>query len=394
MPTRDAEAYDLFLKGEYEEREAESTYKGATYDRAATFYRQALTRDPSFSLAYARLACNRLYRHWYVGRLTSAQLEEVKSNVERALAIAPDSPEAHLAMGIFCYWGRHDFDTALREFDRAIEFQPNNSETISFRAAIYRRRGEWRRALAEFERAMELDPRAAWMSDAIGGTYLLLRRWSEAEHWFKHALALDPHHLGAAFRLSQLTSPAPVIFSVPGGHGKESQIERTITVGAYEIVISEMIDNRVYLDVLERHFSDALKAWDAAPDNTVEGRLTQLKARIGIQVLAGQNAAAKRECEEARVLLEAQLAQRRSEDSTSFSELAWIYVCLGRNDDALRLAREAAEAMPIEKDAVLGANFLVGLAQIEAHTGQREEAVKLLRQLLTIPAGEFISVAV
>ena len=64
MPTRDAEAYDLFLKGEYEEREAESTYKGATYDRAATFYRQALTRDPSFSLAYARLACNRLYRHW------------------------------------------------------------------------------------------------------------------------------------------------------------------------------------------------------------------------------------------------------------------------------------------------------------------------------------------
>ncbi len=138
-----------------------------------------------------------------VGRLTSAQLEEVKSNVERALAIAPDSPEAHLAMGIFHYWGRHDFDTALREFDRAIELQPNNSDTISFRAAIYRRRGEWRRALAEFERAMELDPRAAWMSDAIGSTYLDLRRWSEAEHWFKHALALDPHHLGVAFRLSQ-----------------------------------------------------------------------------------------------------------------------------------------------------------------------------------------------
>jgi hypothetical protein len=38
-------------------------------------------------------------------------------------------------------------------------------------------------------------------------------------------------------------------------------------------------------------------------------------------------------------------------------------------------------------------NFLVGLAQIEAHTGQSEEAVKLLRQLLTMPAGEYISVA-
>jgi serine/threonine-protein kinase len=154
-----------------------------------------------------------------------------------------------------------------------------------------------------------------------------------------------------------------------------------------------MIDDRVYLDVLERHFPQALKEWDTAPDNTVEGHLTQLKARIGIQVLAGQNAAAERESEEARVLLEAQLAQRQSEVSTSFSELAWIYVCLGRNADALRVAREAAEAMPIEKDAVLGVNFLVGLAQIEAHTGQSEEAIKTVRQLLTMPAGEYISVA-
>jgi len=49
--------------------------------------------------------------------------------------------------------------------------------------------------------------------------------------------------------------------------------------------------------------------------------------------------------------------------------------------------------MPIEKDAILGINFLVGLAQIEAHAGQSEEAVKILRQLLRIPAGEYISVA-
>ena len=49
--------------------------------------------------------------------------------------------------------------------------------------------------------------------------------------------------------------------------------------------------------------------------------------------------------------------------------------------------------MPIEKHAILGAEFLLGLAQIEAHTGRPEEAVKILRQLLTIPAGEYVSVA-
>src|SRR5216117_131926 len=103
-PTRDPEAYDLFLKGEYEERLAEGTESVVFFDRAETFYRQALTRDPSFALAYARLANNRLNRHWFSNRLAPAQLEEVRSDIERALAIAPDLPDAYLALGTFYYW--------------------------------------------------------------------------------------------------------------------------------------------------------------------------------------------------------------------------------------------------------------------------------------------------
>jgi TolB-like protein len=394
VPTRNPEAYDLFLKGEYEERQAESNYKGETYDRAATFYRQALARDPNFVLAHARLAYSRLNRHWFVKRLTSWQLDEVKSDIERALAIAPDSPDAHLALGLFHYWGRHDFDSALREFDRAIELQPSNDLSRDYRAAIYRRRGEWRRALAEFERAFELGPRDVWKSDQLGGSYLALRRWPEAEHWLKHALALDPHHVGAAFRLNltYIGSTGDIQRARQAWEGVPVQ-KATTTVGAYEIVIPEMIDERVYLDVLERRFPEALKKWDVAPADTTEARLVQLKARVGIQVLAGQSSAAQPECEKVRRLFEAELAKREPGDRTTCSELAWIYVCLGRNADALRLAREAAESMPMEKDAILGVNFLVGLAQIEAHTGQTEEAIKLLRQLLTMPAGEYISIA-
>jgi Flp pilus assembly protein TadD len=109
--------------------------------------------------------------------------------------------------------------------------------------------------------------------------------------------------------------------------------------------------------------------------------------------LQATKGAAKAEAEQARVLLEAQLAERAPQDHTSLTELAWIYVCLGRNDDALRIAREATEALPIEKDALVGGFFLTGLAQIEAHTGQSKEAVKILRRLLTIPAGEYVSIA-
>src|SRR5262249_43828324 len=160
-----------------------------------------------------------------------------------------------------------------------------------------------------------------------------------------HALALDPHHLGAAYRLNltYIASSGDIQRARQAWAGVPME-KRAVTEGAYEIIIPQMIDDRVYLDVLESRFPEALKQWNLSPDNTVDGRLAQLKARIGIQVLAGQNTAAKQECEEARVLLEARRAQRRRENTTSFSELAWIYVCLGRNADALRIAREAAES--------------------------------------------------
>jgi len=259
-------------------------------------------------------------------------------------------------------------------------------------AFIYRRRGEWRRSLAEFERAAELNPRDSLSFTELGNTYSSLRRWSEAERALTRALALDPHNINAAYHLAvtYINSTGDIRRArwawegVPEGKGQ---------VSPYGIVISQMIGEKVYLDVLERHFADALKAWDVAPTNTAEGRLRQLKARVAIQVLAGQTAAAKPDCEQARALLEAQLAQRRPEDRTSLTESAWVYVCLGRDADALRIAREAAEALPLEKDALFGVNFLVGLAQIEAHTGRPEEAVKILRQLLTIPASEYISIA-
>jgi tetratricopeptide (TPR) repeat protein len=390
-PTRDTEAYDLFLKCEYQERQAESTENVEFFDRAETFYRQALARDPNFALAYARLAYSRLNRHWFINRLNPAQLEEVKSSIERALAIAPDLPDAHLALGVFYYWGRRDYDSALRALDRAIELQPSNFDSRSFRAGVYRRRGDWRRSLAEFERALELNPRDSLGHTELGNTYLSLRRWSEAERALTRALALDPHNINAAFHLAQTyinsTGNIPrarqAWEGIPEGKGQ---------VSPYGIVISQMIRETIYLDVLERRFDDALKAWDVLPTNTAEQRLNKLKARVGIQVLAGQAAAAKPGCEEARGLLEAQLAKRRPEDRTSLSELAWVYVCLGRNADALRVAREAAEALPLEKDVIFGAYFALGLAQIEAHTGQSEEAVKILRQLLTIPVGEYVSV--
>ena len=75
------------------------------------------------------------------------------------------------------------------------------------------------------------------------------------------------------------------------------------------------------------------------------------------------------------------------------TELSWVYLALGRNSDALRLSKQAADAMLIEKDAFAGPSFQIGLVQIEARTGAPEEAIKRLRRLLSIPAGGVASIA-
>jgi tetratricopeptide (TPR) repeat protein len=339
-----------------------------------------------------------------ISNLTSAQLAEVKSNIDDALAIAPALPDAHLALALFYYWGYRDYDPALRELDRTVELQPNNAMARAFSAWIYRRRGEWQKSLVAAERAAELDPRDPSIPTDIGVTYLALRRWSDAEREFTRALAIDPHSVLAAHLLARtyinragdIRRAARVFEGVLAASGLDGVGSRQGLggFGSTPGTIDAIIGLRPYarLDVFEKHFADALKAWDTTPTNTPEARLGQLEARVAIQVLAGQGAVAKPECEQARALLEARLAEQ-PEDRRSLTALAWAYVCLGRNADALRAAQHAADLLPIEKDALLGPSFLAGLAEIEARTGRAGEAVKKLRQLLTIPAGQFVSIA-
>src|SRR5438094_582854 len=199
--TENTEAYDLFLRGQYEFHQAESSLAADAYDRADAFYRQALARDPNFAEAAAELARNRLSRHWFVSPLAPAELEEVKSLIDRALALAPNSPEAHFALGLFFYWGHRQYEDALAEFNRQLALQPNNADARAYCAYVYRRCGEWERSLADFQRAEELDPRDAEIPTNIGGTYLALRLWKDAEPAELRALAIDPQKTLAAILL-------------------------------------------------------------------------------------------------------------------------------------------------------------------------------------------------
>jgi len=393
--TPDTEAYDVFLKGEYELRQAENSRTAEGYDRADAFYRQALARDPNFAEAAAEFARSRLSRHWFVSPLASPELEEVKSLINRALALAPNSPEAHSALGLFFYWGHRQYEAALTEFNRTLELQPNNALAQQYCAAVYRRRGEWERSLADSQRAQELDPRDTGIPDNMAATYLLLRLWKDAERWESRSLAIDPHNMQAASALlitrlnatGDVDSARRALDGFP--EGTKSLTREWFAAGGDVAGFSGIW---VYLDVIERRFTDAFQALEKKVVSDNLGHLQHLAARVALRVLAGEHEAAKSAGEEALPLLEARLRER-PDDTFAMTELAWVYLALGRNADALRLSRQAANSIPIEKDAVAGPTFQIGLAQIEARAGAPEEAVKRLRHLLSIPAGQVASIA-
>jgi TolB-like protein/Tfp pilus assembly protein PilF len=395
--THDTEAYDLFLRGEYEFHQAENRQDADAYDRADAFYRQALARDPNFAEAAAELARSRLSRHWFISPLAPPELEEVKSLIDRALVLAPNSPEAHSALGLFFYWVHRQYDAALREFNRALELQPNNASARLYCAAVYRRRGEWERSLADSRRAQELDPRDATVLQSIGVTYLFLRQWKDAERATLRALALDPHNAVAAIVLDRArlnaTGNVDSARQAYDGFPEDIKVSPVALLGAtVGGDVAAIIGSWVDLDVIERRFTDAFQALEKGVVSDDRARLQQLAGRVALRVLAGQTEAAKSIGEQARPLLQARVRER-PDDTFAMTELSWVYLALGRNADALHLSRQAADTMPIEKDALSGPGFQIGLAQIEARAGAPEEAIKRLRHLLSIPAGFGASIA-
>jgi tetratricopeptide (TPR) repeat protein len=225
----------------------------------------------------------------------------------------------------------------------------------------------------------------------------MLRQWKDAESALLRALAIDPHNTLAAANLLtiRVNATGDVASARRAFDGfPEDTKNRLFGQGAAGYGaggdVAAVLGIAVYLDVFERRFTDALRALEERTSKNV--RLRQLFPRVVIPLLAGETEAAKSAGKEALPLLEARLRER-PDDTLAMRELSWVYLALGRNAEALRLSREAADLISIEKDASSGPIFQNGLAQIEARAGAPEEAIKRLRHLLSIPAGTVVSIA-
>src|SRR5213080_3140279 len=89
-PTNNQEAYDAYLRGVT--LEAQSTFSAYPLEKAIGFFEQAVQLDPTFALAWSRLARANIY--WYFnGETTSARHDAVKRALDNAQKLQPESPE-------------------------------------------------------------------------------------------------------------------------------------------------------------------------------------------------------------------------------------------------------------------------------------------------------------
>ena len=388
-PTKDTQAYDLFLKGEFEHRVANSSFRSDSFEQAAHWYKAAIERDPNFALAIAQLAICQLRRHWLTDPLTEAQVMDAGQMAKQAATLAPDLAEAHIAIGLFHYYGHRDYEPALTEFQRALELQPNNALALSFVGFVHRRQNKWDLTLNELKKSIELDPRNAYTMGGVAETDIFLRRWKEAEEFGRRGLTIDPH---------ESTCMRMLLLSFLNGSGNVEEATRLLADFPPEDLIlpntgmfAMVIGTRGETLVLSRNFDAALKSCETGTVATTNG-WQRFAARAGIRVLAGDFSGARQDADKAKKPLEVRL-RNYPNDFRALRALSWTYLALNRKKDAINTARRAVELLPLEKDAVLGSGNLAALAEMQARTGVVKEAVANLNKLLSIPAGETVSIA-
>jgi TolB-like protein/Tfp pilus assembly protein PilF len=390
-PTKDPVAYDLFLKGEYEERLAESSIKPESFDQAATWYRQAIARDPDFALAMARLAASRLLRQWFIEPFTDTELAEVKQVADRALTLQPNLAHAHVALGIYYYYGYRHYEPALTEFARAVQLQPNNAGALAFLGFVHRRQAKFELSFEELTKAVEQDPRNASLAGNRADIYCQTREWNKAQPLLRATLAIDPHDVfgmrGLLMCAVNGAGDVPEALRLLTTFPSDSKVVVNSTVGQVTGITGE----RAYMFVLARDYPAALKVWDDLANSPADER-RHLSARVAIRVIAGELAGAQSDAEKASALLE-QRVRERPDDILAKTELSWVDLAQKRGADAMKLAQQSAALLPPEKDFAVGNHILAGEAMIASQTGAANEAITILRRLLSVPEGHAAAIA-
>jgi serine/threonine protein kinase len=189
-PTANMEAYNYYLRG------LDIMGQGvfmANLSEAIEMFDSALALDPDFALAWAKksTALTDLEFGHITGddvRVRAASLEAA----EKAVALAPNLPDAHIALGSYYNFLERDYERALDEFALATSEVTSNADLSQAIGVVKMRQGKWQEALEYLEKAARLDPLTVRRYYWLATVHSYLRDFEKTSEYLDRGLALDP----------------------------------------------------------------------------------------------------------------------------------------------------------------------------------------------------------
>lgn len=183
------EAYDLYLKGRYfwSKRTPES------FRQAVEQFQVAADQDPTYARTYAGLADSYALMSSYGMGPATELMPRARSAALRALELDDRLAEAHTSLALIHENFDWDWQSAEKEFRRAIELDPNYATAHHWYAEFLAFQGRFDEALTESERARQLDPLSLIIAVDRGAILYYARQYDRAIEQFRSVLAVDPN---------------------------------------------------------------------------------------------------------------------------------------------------------------------------------------------------------
>jgi serine/threonine-protein kinase len=195
---RRLEAQQLYMKG----RNAWSKRTADNIQEGAKFFEKAIELDPNYAAAYAGLAdCYSMLVNYSVLPGNEA-FPKAKDAAEKALALDENLAEAHAARAFIYFLWEWNWAEARREYERAIQLNPNYSSARQWYASLLAVIGQTDEALEEAKQARKLDSFSPIIASHPAWINYLSRNAEGAIREARQALKLDPNFFPARRYLS------------------------------------------------------------------------------------------------------------------------------------------------------------------------------------------------
>ena len=195
------EAYESYLKGRYfwNKRTADGLKVALAY------FKQAIEEDPKYAQAYSGLADTyALLGDWQYAVMTPKEaFPEAKAAAIKSLELDSTLGEAHNSLAFVLDGFDWDFDSAGREFQRAIELNPGYATAHHWYAWHLSLLGRYDQALAEMRKAENLDPLSLIINADLAELLVLAHSDEESIQQSRKTIEMDPNFALAHNQLAQ-----------------------------------------------------------------------------------------------------------------------------------------------------------------------------------------------